>query len=76
MRGVDVARSCEFQFLETFDGSDSGDDFLGDFARRLAQFLGKVEGQGERVLTEFDPRGLFDDDAGQLERISATDEIA
>ncbi len=74
--GIDVAGAGEFQFLKTFDRADSGDDFLGNLARRLAQFLGEIECQGQRVLPQLDARRLLDDDPGQLECIGATEKVA
>ena len=63
--GIDIARAGEFEFLEAFDRTESGDDFLRDFARGLAELLGEFKSQGQRVLSEFDFGGLLDDDLGQ-----------
>ena len=47
-------------------GTDAGDDFLGDLARRLAQALGQLEGKRQREFAELDLRRLFDDYVGQI----------
>src|SRR5215469_10589028 len=74
--GIDVSRAGEFELVETFDGADIGDDFLGNHARRLAQFLRQLKGQRQRVFAEFDSGWLFDDHAAQVEIVGATHEFA
>ena len=74
--GVDVASPGEFQLLKTLDRADSSDDLLGDLARGLAQLLGKIKGQRQRVFAQVDTRRLFNDDSRQVEPIAATQKVA
>ncbi len=74
--GVDVSRAGKLELFKTFDRTNAGDDFFGNFARRLAELLGEFEGEGERVFSHLDLGRLLDDDAGQVEIVGAAQEIA
>jgi hypothetical protein len=68
---VDVSSSGNFELFETRHNSDPGDDLFGNLAGRLAKFAGEFKGNGQRIFSELNFRGLLDDELGQVEAICA-----
>src|SRR4051794_30452188 len=58
---VDVSRTGNFEFFESLDLADSGDDFVGNFPWGFAKFLRQLEGERKRILSKVNLRRLLDD---------------
>ncbi len=73
---VDVPRARHLKFFKTGDRTDPGNDFLGNLARRLAKFPGKLKSDRQGVFAEFNSRRLLDDDVRDLQLVSAPQKLA
>src|SRR5512140_1189840 len=74
--GIDVSCTRNLKLLETLDRANPRDEFLGDLARRLPEFLGQIERQGQRVLSELHFRRLLDDAPLQFYSVLLTQKLA
>src|SRR5258708_34210900 len=52
--GIDVSRSGDFKLFKSRDLAQSCDDLFPDLARRLAQLLGQLKAERQRVLAQPD----------------------
>src|SRR5436853_2136075 len=69
--GINVSCTGNFQFLESGNLADAGDNLFGDPAGSLAKFFSKLEGQRKRILAQFNLGRLLDHDFRQIEIVSS-----
>src|SRR5579859_2076206 len=74
--GIDVTRARDFKLFKTRYGSESGDDFFGNFARRFAQSLCQFKAQRQRILAQAHVRRLVHHNSRQFKVILLFEKIA